>query len=121
MSCQILLSWSDNSTLFGHSCQIFPLNCRSLIYAEFKKKKCTLDANSRRAVVCVGWPFDANSRRAVVNVLNTHEKVIFHHEYEKCHVCHLERCVKFAFHRNVLFTFDIYGLHAQNTHNACHL
>ena len=40
---------------------------------------------------------------------------------KKCHVCHLERCVKFAFHRNVLFTFDIYGLHAQNTHNACHL
>ena len=69
MSCQILLSWSDISTLFGHSCQIFSLNCRSLIYAEFLKKICTLDANSRRAVVCVQWQFDANSRRAVVNVL----------------------------------------------------
>ena len=70
VSCQILLSWSDSSTLFWHACQIFLLNCRSLIYAEFLKKKCTLDANSRRAVVCVGWPFDANSRRAVVNVLS---------------------------------------------------
>ena len=69
VSCQILLSWSDISTLFGHSCQIFSLNCRSLIYAEFLKKICTLDANSRRAVVCVQWQFDANSRRAVVNVL----------------------------------------------------
>ena len=68
MSCQILLSWSDISTLFGHSCQIFSLNCRSLIYVEFLKKICTLDANSRRAVVCVQWQFDANSRRAVVCV-----------------------------------------------------
>ena len=69
VSCQILLSWSDSSTLFWHACQIFLLNCQSLIYMEFRKKKCTLDANSRRAVVCVRWPFDANSRRAVVNEL----------------------------------------------------